>query len=192
MTIKRANVLDDRAVAKTRSAIDRSSKAPIRDRAMLTLSNKAGLRAAEIAKLHIEDLLDAHGRLRSDLFVSGRGAKCGSPREIPMHPEARAVLAEMIADHPTGKGALFLDRVGKPISDNAVAQQMARLYRRAGLEGCSSHSGRRTFLTKAARNAARAGCSIRDVQQLGGHKDIRTTILYVESSASQRGLVGML
>lgn len=192
MTIKRAATLDDKAITKTQATIERRSVDPIRDRAMLTLSNKAGLRAAEIAEMHVEDLLDSHGRLRSDLFVSGRGAKAGKAREIPMHPEARAVLAEMIADHPTGKGALFQNKVGQPISANAVAQQLGRLYRRAKLVGCSSHSGRRTFLTKAARNASKAGCSIRDVQALGGHADIRTTLLYVDSSASQRSLVAML
>lgn len=66
MTIKRAKTLDGTALDKSRTAIQARSDFPSRDRAILMLSTKAGLRAAEIAGIHVEDVLDANGRLRNE------------------------------------------------------------------------------------------------------------------------------
>ena len=64
------------------------------------------------------------------------------------------------------------------------------LYRQIGANGCSSHSGRRTFITHAARNAHRAGASLRDVQLLAGHRSIETTQGYIDGDTdAQRRLV---
>jgi integrase/recombinase XerD len=61
------------------------------------------------------------------------------------------------------------------------------------LPGCSSHSGRRTFITTAERNAHRAGCSLRDVQLLAGHRSIETAQRYTDGNSSgQRKLVALM
>lgn len=66
-------------------------------------------------------------------------------------------------------------------------------YAELGLTGCSSHSGRRSFVTAAARNAHRAGCSLRDVQLLAGHRSIATTQRYIDGDTdAQRRLVSLL
>ena len=62
-----------------------------------------------------------------------------------------------------------------------------------GLEGCSSHSGRRTFVTRAAKKCIEAGGSLRDVQQLAGHSHLATTQRYIEGdSEAKRRLVSMI
>ena len=66
-------------------------------------------------------------------------------------------------------------------------------YRRLGLDGCSSHSGRRTFITNAARLVHKAGGSLRDVQVLAGHSSIQTTQRYIDGdSDAQRKLVSLI
>jgi integrase/recombinase XerD len=49
-----------------------------------------------------------------------------------------------------------------------------------GFDGCSSHSGRRTFITMAARNIGRFGGSLRDVQSLARHTSLGMTQRYIE------------
>lgn len=48
-----------------------------------------------------------------------------------------------------------------------------RWYRHLGFVGCSSHSGRRTFITNAARKISTVGASLKDVQELAGHTNLR-------------------
>ena len=69
----------------------------------------------------------------------------------------------------------------------------AKAYRTIGLEGCSSHSGRRTFITRAARLVHKAGGSLRDVQPLAGHRSIQTTQRYIDGDTdAQRKLVSLI
>lgn len=192
MTTKQAKILDTKQLDRTRETMNRRSLTPARDRAALGLSHKGGLRAAEIAEMHIEDITDAEGRLLDTIQITSRGAKYGKARPVPMHPELRAALAELIHDHPTGTGPLFIDRFDKPMTANAMVQMLKRAYARAGLKGASSHSGRRTFITTTARKAAKVNCSLRDVQKLAGHASLRTTELYIEPSANVASLVALV
>jgi integrase/recombinase XerD len=68
-----------------------------------------------------------------------------------------------------------------------------RAFRNIGLNGCSSHSGRRTFITRAARLVHKAGGSLRDVQLLAGHRSIQTTQRYIDGDTdAQRKLVSLI
>ena len=67
------------------------------------------------------------------------------------------------------------------------------MFTKLGIEGCSSHSGRRTFITTAAKNVHRAGGSLRDVQLLAGHQSIDTTQRYIDGdTVAQRKLITLL
>ena len=80
-----------------------------------------------------------------------------------------------------------------PLQAGSVVNWFAALYRTLGLAGCSSHSGRRTFITNAARRVHRAGGSLRDVQELAGHRSLAMTQRYIDGdSDAKRRLVALL
>jgi integrase/recombinase XerC len=79
------------------------------------------------------------------------------------------------------------------LSAAAVQLWFHRLYKSLGLAGCSSHSGRRTFITRAARKVSEAGGSLRDVQQLAGHASLAMTQSYIEGdTAAKRRVVALI
>ena len=66
-------------------------------------------------------------------------------------------------------------------------------YRLTGLNGCLSHSGRRTFITNAARTISTVGGSLRDVQMLAGHRPLSTTQRYIEADVeAQKRVVDLV
>ena len=56
-----------------------------------------------------------------------------------------------------------------------------RWYGDLGFDGCSSHSGRRTFITNAAQKISTVGGSMRDTQMLARHTSLNMTMRYVEA-----------
>ena len=170
------------------------SPVPERDRAMVLLSVRAGLRAGEIAKLTWPMLLDARGRVSDRIELHDGAAKKGSGRRIPLHADLRTALARLHRqqEHPKA-GPVVRSLRGGAMRPNSVVNWFGELFGRLGLQGCSSHSGRRTFITRAARLAHKAGGSLRDVQMLAGHRSIETTQRYIDGDTdAQRRLVGLL
>jgi integrase len=152
---------------------------PLRDRVMILLSVKAGLRACEIAGLEWTMVLDAQGRVSDTIHVCDVIAKKRGGRRIPMHPDLRHAL-ERLARSSEAIGPVIRSYRGSHLRPNSVVNWFAVLFAELGFEGCSSHSGRRSFITVAARNIHRSGCSLRDVQLLAGHRSIQTTESYID------------
>jgi integrase/recombinase XerD len=149
------------------------SRYPVRNRVIVLLSVKAGLRAGEIAKLTWAMVLDSGGGIGNSIELLHRAAKKQSGRRVPLHPELQRALAAL---HQRGHsaGAVIRSERGGPMRPAGIVLWFARAYRVLGLDGCSSHSGRRTFITRAARLVHKAGGSLRDVQLLAGHASIQT------------------
>jgi integrase/recombinase XerD len=141
---------------------------PLRNRVIVLLSVKAGLRAAETAHLICEMVIDPSGEIATTLELQDRVAKKGSGRVIPIHRELRDALIRLREQAGDTSGPVIKSERGGPMQPIAIVAWFARAYRAIGLTGCSSHSGRRTFITKAARLVHRAGGSLRDVQVLAG------------------------
>lgn len=197
MTVDRAKTLTDQQLTTVLTHVAAKSKAPLRDYAVILLSFKAGLRACEIAGLRVTDVTDAGGELSQTLTIPANIAKNGKGRVVPMHPVLRQTLRALLAsrsyrlkDNLIFGLPSYADREGMSfVSPNALQRYLGRLYTACGLNGVSSHSGRRTFLTKAAHAAGAHGCSLKDVQALAGHASIKTTEVYVEPSDRQAELV---
>ena len=169
------------------------SASPLRARVMVLLTVKAGLRAGEVARLTWRMVTNARGGLGTHVELPPSVAKYGSGRRIPLHRDLRAALAALEPARGNRGGPVIRSRRGGAMTPKAVVNWFTTLYRAADLEGCSSHSGRRTFVTRAARLVHKAGGSLRDVQQLAGHRSIQTTQGYIDGDAdAQRRLIRLL
>ncbi len=168
------------------------TRRPLRNRVIVLLAAKAGLRAGEIANLTWDMALDPAGAIGSVIELRDAAAKNGSGRLIPVHPDLRHALVAY-RGLSTGIGPVIRSERGGPMTPLSVVVWFNRAFRNIGLHGCSSHSGRRTFITRAARLAHKAGGSLRDVQLLAGHRSIQTTQRYIDGDSDvQRKLVAMI
>lgn len=165
-----------------------------RDRVMLLLSWKAGLRAKEIASITWAMVCDAEGNVGAEIAIHNRASKGKhGGRQIPMHSSLRDALVALKPEGVPQDRAIVRAVTGSRMSANAVAQWFGRTYRSLGFHGCSSHSGRRTFITRAARAIVTAGGSLRDVQMLAGHSTLMETARYIDQSPeAQRRVVAMM
>jgi integrase len=165
---------------------------PARNHVMVLLSVKAGLRAAEIANLTWDMVIGPEGEVGSSLELRDKAAKKNSGRVIPLHPDLRSALAHY-RTFAAGAGPVIQSERNGALTPVSVVNWFAAAYRAVGLQGCSSHSGRRTFITRAARLVHRSGGSLRDVQLLAGHRSIVTTQRYIEGDTdAQRRLVALV
>lgn len=170
------------------------SRYPIRNRVIFLLSLRAGLRAKEIALLSWGMITDADGQVGQAIHLQDKASKGRSDRIIPMNGELRSALQDL-KDHlglKVGKYVVASERSEK-VSPQTIVNMFSRWYEVLGFSGCSSHSGRRTFITNTARKISTVGGSIRDVQELAGHANLRTTQRYIEMDAdAQRKVVQLL
>lgn len=159
----------------------RFQRHPARNRAMILLSFKAGLRACEIAGLTWPMILATDDSIAANISVAGSIAKYGSGRQIPINRKLRtALLALRKSEGYPDRGPVIQSERGAAMLPGAVVNWFSATYRNLGLIGCSSHSGRRTFITRAARLLPKTGGSLRDVQELAGHRSIGTTERYIQ------------
>jgi len=169
-----------------------TTRYPKRNRVIVLLSVKAGLRAGEIAHLTWPMLLTAEGAVSTRLELHDVAAKNNSGRRIPLHPLLIEALTALLADC-AGTGPVVRSERGDAMTPLSIVNWFRGAYQALGVRGCSSHSGRRTFITHAARLVHAAGGSLRDVQLLAGHRSIQTTQAYIDGDTDvQRRLVSLL
>lgn len=171
-----------------------TTRHPARNRAMILLSCKAGLRAGEIAGLTWDMVLNANGRVGDHMNVEDRISKRGQGRRIPMSKILRQAILKLKQDAPYEEhGPIIQSERGEHLTPGSVVNWFRETYVAIDLEGCSSHSGRRTFITNAARAVAKVGGSLRDVQELAGHASLGMTERYIEGDRhAQRRIIDLI
>ena len=185
MVGKRAKILSPNHVEDL-LVFARQTRHPIRNQELVLLSVKAGLRAGEIANLTWPMLVEPTGEIGTSLELQDRAAKKGGGRVIPLHPDLHAALVKLARLTLVLNGPVIRSERGGPMTPVSIVCAV-------GLEGCSSHSGRRTFITRAARLVHKAGGSLRDVQMLAGHRSLLTTQRYIDGDTDvQRRLVSLI
>lgn len=190
MAVKRAKIIESDDLKKVFRFIEsKDSDVQVRDKVTVLLTLKAGLRAAEVAGLRWIDVTKANGEIADVMHVGSHIVKGKRrDRQVPIHPELKTLLTKLRKQRPQDEFIRYGDY--KPtVTPNTLTVWLYRLYRDAGLEGCSSHSGRRTFITALARKANQFDTSLRDVQLLAGHSHLNTTEGYIEPSDNVKKLV---
>ncbi|MBN9565216.1 MAG: site-specific integrase [Alphaproteobacteria bacterium] len=168
---------------------------PERNVVMVLLSIKAGLRAKEIAELTWAMVLDPDGNAANHIHLPSSASKGKSGRIIPLHPQLKEALVVLRnTQHLTEpQKHIIFSKHGSKMHACNVAHWFRKVYASLGLIGCSSHSGRRTFITNAARKVSTVGGSLRDVQLLAGHASLSMTQRYIDANTdAQRALIHLL
>jgi integrase/recombinase XerD len=145
------------------------TRRPTRNRLIFLLSVKAGLRAKEMAHLTWWMTNDSQGEVGRAMCLLDSASKGNSGRMIPLSDEVREaiIVYRNEVKSVVGKYVISTER-SLQTSPQAIVNMFQRWYRHLGFVGYSSHSGRRTFITNAARKISTVGGSLRDVQMLAG------------------------
>jgi len=160
-----------------------TTRQPLRNRVIFLLSVRAGLRAKEIASLSWSMVTTSYGSIAEDIALPNTASKGRTGgRTIPLSKELRQALEAWKASCPNARPDHRVIRTKRSAATSAqvLVNLFRAWYRRLGFEGCSSHSGRRTFITNAARRISTVGGSLRDVQTLAGHSALSTTQRYID------------
>ncbi len=144
-----------------------------RNRALILVLADAGLRAAEVLHLLIEDWR------ASDRGVFVRSGKGRKDRVAVIGPTTTRALRAWLALHPrpVPESFMFTDRPGRPLKYRHLVQILHRLSAKAGLHAhrrLHPH-GLRHF---AATSWLRGGAGFDEVRRLLGHESLNTTLRY--------------
>jgi len=143
----------------------------------------AGLRTKEIAALKLGDVFDAEGRVREQFTLEIDQTKGGQRRSVFINKR----LAKALDDYGLEKNLsnlerpLFESQKGGYFSANTMCQLFLDTYKACGFKDASSHSGRRTYITRLANKRV----SIRLLAALAEHSHISTTQRYIDVNADQ-------
>ena len=171
-----------------------------RDKLIFLLSVKAGLRAKEIAHLTWSMVLNSNNDVNDAIHLTDKASKGSSGRIIPMNTQLKEHIQMYFNDVKDKLWSVRLqehfvistERSNKT-TPQAIVNMFSKWYKRIGYLGCSSHSGRRTFITNASRKIGLAGGSLRDVQMLAGHKYLHTTQRYIDHNTDcQKKIVNLI
>ena len=171
----------------------------LRNQTIFLLSVKCGLRSKEISQLSWKEVCNSNGEVDTHINLTNRSSKGLSGRIIPLHKDVRNNLIELLDIHKRFYGfdinTSFVVRTERSpfTTSQTIVNMFQRWYQTLGLLGCSSHSGRRTFITETSKKISLVGGSLRDIQMMVGHKSLHTTQKYIESdSESQRKVIELL
>jgi integrase len=174
------------------------SRDPLRNKVIFLLSVKAGLRAKEIASLRWEMLMESDGGLGDYLNLTNQASKGNGGRKIPLNASLKSSLTDLFLlarERPyfSPEWSVIRTERSATTSPQVIVNLFSRWYTALGFVGCSSHSGRRTFITNIAKKISLVGGSMRDIQELAGHSSLQITQRYIEGDElAKQKVVGLI
>jgi integrase/recombinase XerD len=164
-----------------RRVLDHVSTRPhaARNRAILLLTHWAAMRIGEVAALRVADVLGKDGSVKAEIQLDAARTKAKRARTVyisdKLKKELSAYARQLPSDIP-GSAPFFTTQKRTAFSANSLCQTVNLIYARAGVEGATSHSGRRSLITSLANK----GVGVRVLAAIAGHADIRVTQAYID------------
>ncbi len=176
--MKQARILTKQEYKRVLAIVD-SNKHAERNRAVVFLSFYAGLRACEIASLRLHDVVNDESKVKSQIVLEKHMTKGNERQRVMLNSVLRKELqkyVDSVCCTYSRNDAFIKSQKGSAFSPLTISQLFARLYKQAGIEGASSHSGRRQFITTLADKQI----NVRVIQALARHKSLNTTMRYID------------
>ena len=179
-----AKVLDDKELKRVLSVVESGNHAK-RNAAIVILSHYLGLRSKELASLKIGDVIE-QDTIKKVLRLVASYTKGAKHRDVSLENKAVVkALQDYISVRRAEDGMtfhidapLFRSQKGTAFSPNAMVRVLGDLYKNAGFNDASSHTGRRSLITKLAYS----GIDLNSVRQIAGHSSIATTQRYIDDN----------
>lgn len=178
--MKQAKVLNEIEIRKLLKVCELTRYAE-RNRLMVMLSFLSGMRAVEIANLRISNVISEHNEVL-DLIVLDKTQTKGNKRQtIIVNKQLKKEIMRFIAKFPNilkNKNGFLLKTQKGNFNSQTIQNLFRHLFQLANIQQASSHSGRRTYITKLAEN----GVAVPIIQKLARHSSLSTTQRYIEVS----------
>jgi integrase/recombinase XerD len=158
----------------------------LRNVAIIYCSYGLGLRAKEISALTFKDIVDHEYQVLDEVNLKRAMTKGEKQRHVYITNKKIVGIFQDYVDYMRDKekeafnlkAPLFKTQRGSRFHPDVLQKWFRKLYDKAGLVGASSHSGRRTFITRLIEQ----GADIKAVSRLAGHANIAITSEYVEDN----------
>jgi len=165
-----------------------------RDRAIVLLTYWGGMRIGEVAALNVKDVLNIDGTVKNEINLTAEQTKGRFARTVVLAEKLRKELKDYLLSRFSEKELtaiaysslynkpLFITQKSEGFSANTLTYTMTMLYKHSGLYGCSSHSGRRTFITKLSSKSV----PLKVLMEMVGHRNLQTTQRYIDVTADMK------
>lgn len=192
-TMAQARTLDEKELNLLLLYIN-TKKFAARDRAMVLMTHWAGMRIGEVAATKISDVLELDGTIKQEMRLTAEQTKGKHARTVVLADKLRKEILNYLHDRFNTKqliAVIYSEWFNKPLfatqkrvgfNSNTAAYHLHMLYRAAGIYGASSHSGRRSFLTKLSSKAV----PLKVLMELAGHRQAQTTMRYINVTADMK------
>ena len=189
---KQAKVLNNTEVRKVLDYVA-TRKHALRNRALVMVMFNTGMRVSEVASLRIRDVIDTEGNIKNEIRLLAENTKTNEARTVFVNEKLRRELQQyaklFVNANPNCKFFYSQKRDSDGFTANTLTQHFHYLYKRVGLDGASSHSSRRTFITTLANK----GIGVRVIMGLSGHKALSSVQCYIDcNSELMRNAVEMV
>ena len=179
---KQAKVLNSTEIRRVLDYVA-TRKHSARNRALVMIMFNTGMRVSEVASLRIKDVVDNDGNIKSEIRLLAENTKTNETRTVFVNEKLRKELeqyAKLIkGNHPNSKFFYSQKHTSDGFTANTLTQHFHYLYKRVGLDGASSHSSRRTFITTLANK----GIGVRVIMGLSGHKALSSVQCYIDCNS---------